>query len=1228
MSFLVQSAHAATEVVEGVMKHGGERELPHASEDMKRQNEGTDYTAVGMPPDVDPDAPATFDPIKANYDVQDRMLERRKAELEAKSPGALAVTDYKTQQQKEAERLRTEQYTADFKASNYQAAGYEPGAFNIDAMQKDGVTFKPGEPLKNTHRAEGKFEIAGFDWGTGGIQRKRVTDKSGHAKKGVEMLRQNGMFIPGHPMSNADVYPLAMIGMAYMEDNKTYEDYKRDTPEEWNEDQKKAGWRAAIGAQNIQNFLTLAANVQPDDKRGLPRFERRIPEQDLVGMESWITAGRVLMDRGFLKDQIPFDAQTTDNPNSSSPTWATKAPEDITAEDVHEYMLRLGSAFETNATQQLVGAYDIATSGDDQLKMALWTALTLYENADLDNIETTARGVGNVVADPLNWIGGWAANAMYKAGTQQVAKQGAKNALVAKLLHTSLGKGAVDIAKVIAATSPEGAGWMALDDVLHQYVAVQAGVRPEINTQQTKEAAVTGAVAAPVLTKAITSIPAVVQGAVDLGTKIRKNLDNVLNTMTFSGTPGAQRGAVDLSIFRDMAAVKEHARDMGWGVDEEWYHGSLSDWNSYDMNKNTDGSYGKHAFYLTNSKRDALVNYADLTESPDRMNTLTRQMEELDNSGVVDDMFKSTTDSDPEFFKDIVDNLRTHDTRTGDLFDASGKAGVKNNIEEFKGVMLSALESITGEKHSDTLDRYMEWESYAPLLDGTDDLTEDKIQDVLRNMVLQDQAAKALGYTGKSRVLTVNTRGKIAALHNGDTSSESHYNMGEFTQEMDEAGKVPKEVQNLLDAMRETEEEFGVDGMTDNVLSGEYLDIYSGDLNLKDLYHYIQKDIDYNHPLDDGNGADVANAVFKRLGYSGVEMDAGERFKALNNPGDRHRIMFDPVDVRSIKDIHDPALEHKSAIKAGAVNYVTDKPELRAIIDEPDEVKRINKMLDWTSTPDAKLSKQDIILKKAMEKELDSKAAELHRFNIGLSKHRVEAPATEPIIQRAMQRIQTEVNDSEGIVAFRAQSSAGGYWNGKALYSEPSFDMEVIYRNGADLSKIKAAAIREAKWANQESVLFSTLVKDGTPGADPGMEVFFKQGLKEAEMKKLTKAIAAITEKTGYTYTAGAATGRGKGKVYHGLRLQYVGDWAGGMQRDVMEMKLREATKMLNDLPEVERYKIQYYLNEVIYSGDYDKHIRKAAEISGVGGGPRLKDGVKPAPAITGSGTWKSDLSR
>ena len=146
----------------------------------------------------------------------------------------------------------------------------------------------------------------------------------------------------------------------------------------------------------------------------------------------------------------------------------------------------------------------------------------------------------------------------------------------------------------------------------------------------------------------------------------------------------------------------------------------------------------------------------------------------------------------------------------------------------------------------------------------------------------------------------------------------------------------------------------------------------------------------------------------------------------------------------------------------------------------PERVKELRSIINSSASSEAdKIKAAD---------ELKTLEGSPQRFTAGISRERPgEVPTNIQQAEFSAELIEPLKNDKT-VIAYQANNTFGEY----AGELERSLNFEVVTRTNFDPNPMTKGLVEAAKKYNQEAIFVSKVVPNGTPGARPGVEIYFQ----------------------------------------------------------------------------------------------------------------------------------------
>tara|TARA_B100000963_G_scaffold53800_1_gene41844 strand:+ start:6816 stop:9683 length:2868 start_codon:yes stop_codon:yes gene_type:complete len=229
------------------------------------------------------------------------------------------------------------------------------------------------------------------------------------------------------------------------------------------------------------------------------------------------------------------------------------------------------------------------------------------------------------------------------------------------------------------------------------------------------------------------------------------------------------------------------------------------------------------------------------------------------------------------------------------------------------------------------------------------------------------------------------------------------------------------------------------------------------------------------------------------------------------------------------------------------------------------------------------------------QKELATLQGEPQRFVAGISRERPGAVPSNIQQNELAQEVLAPVIKDDKVIGVQANPSLGGF----AGDQERNLNYEVVTQTDFDPTDMTRGIVEAGRKYDQDAVFVSQVVPDGTPGARPGVEVYFRdrQGVKFAE-----EVLKILQERgvDGYTFVTDArqadrasvqALGDELTSGLTGIRFQYIAefdpDFDATRAQDIFDEKAELFGEVINDIGEIDgityadvvHYKTTVYVN-------------------------------------------------
>ena len=249
--------------------------------------------------------------------------------------------------------------------------------------------------------------------------------------------------------------------------------------------------------------------------------------------------------------------------------------------------------------------------------------------------------------------------------------------------------------------------------------------------------------------------------------------------------------------------------------------------------------------------------------------------------------------------------------------------------------------------------------------------------------------------------------------------------------------------------------------------------------------------------------------------------------------------------------------------------------------------------------------------------ELETLQGEPQRFTGGVSMERPGQRPTNPQQAQLASELAAPLQGDNKVIGFQANNTYGEFM-GEA---ERALNFEVVTQVDFDPSAMTKALVEAGRKYDQDAVFVSKVVPDGTPGARPGVEVYFRdrQGVDYAQQ------ITAILRERGidgFTFVTDArqmdrvnvqAAGNEDVAGLVGIRFQYIPEFDDAFdasrQDEIFKDKAKAFAKVMDDVAEIDG--ITYA--DVVY---YDTTVFKNTDRSGtewINGGTSYEEHLRSA---------------
>ena len=232
--------------------------------------------------------------------------------------------------------------------------------------------------------------------------------------------------------------------------------------------------------------------------------------------------------------------------------------------------------------------------------------------------------------------------------------------------------------------------------------------------------------------------------------------------------------------------------------------------------------------------------------------------------------------------------------------------------------------------------------------------------------------------------------------------------------------------------------------------------------------------------------------------------------------------------------------------------------------------------------------------------ELETLEGEPQRFVAGISRERPDAVPTNLEQNELAQEVLAPVLSDPKMIGVQANSTYGEFMG----ETERSLNYEVVTQTDFDPAPMTRGIVEAGRKYDQDAVFVSKVVADDTPGARPGVEVYFRDR-QDADYAQQITAILRERGIDGFTFVTDArqmdrvdvqAAGTEDTAGLVGVRFQYIPEFDDGFdasrQDAIFEEKADLFRQVMNDVAEIDG--ITYA--DVVY---YDTTVFKNTDRSG-----------------------------
>ncbi len=259
--------------------------------------------------------------------------------------------------------------------------------------------------------------------------------------------------------------------------------------------------------------------------------------------------------------------------------------------------------------------------------------------------------------------------------------------------------------------------------------------------------------------------------------------------------------------------------------------------------------------------------------------------------------------------------------------------------------------------------------------------------------------------------------------------------------------------------------------------------------------------------------------------------------------------------------------------------------------------------------------------------ELETLQGEPQRFTGGVSMERPGQRPTNPQQAQLASELTAPLQGDQKVIGYQANNTYGEFMGD----AERALNFEVVTQVDFDPADMTKALVEAGRKYDQDAVFVSKVVPDGTAGARPGVEVYFRDR-QDADYARQITAILRERGIDGFTFVTDArqmdrvdvqAAGNEDIAGLVGIRFQYIPEFDDAFdasrQDDIFADKAKLFRQVMNDVAEIDGITyadVVYYDTTVFKNTDrsgtewinggttYEEHLRGAAGTGteGVGG--------------------------
>lgn len=383
-------------------------------------------------------------------DFTDIITKGWNSEVKKEGTGAELVRMAREEREREATEKSNQAATSAWQSSQLQNIS---GDYDYQAAYRGGATFAPGADgqvqLPNKYAAPEKHNLMGYDLATGMKYRNTIQGDRPATQAAIQNLRNSYVNQNGEAPVR-DVRPLSQLAKDFRKEGRGFEDFDRNVPSQWNSEQRRMAWTAAVDADNITTVGKMLKVVQ--DTYGAMTAPAKFSQEETIADPQFGTDGKAIYKL--------FHGEEFQGGGIEAARWLRDHLRWFDFNVAHQAMV-MGRVRSSDYAG--IEAYSRAIERWDQTAADLG-AVNIMQN------------LGRGIVDPTNLIGLGAGKAALMTGGRMALKQVLKRAAEAGAVAGGVGMASTTTAKGIATGKPASAGDVATSGAVGTAVGAGLGV--------------------------------------------------------------------------------------------------------------------------------------------------------------------------------------------------------------------------------------------------------------------------------------------------------------------------------------------------------------------------------------------------------------------------------------------------------------------------------------------------------------------------------------------------------------------------------------------------------------------------------------------------------------------------------------------------------------------------------------------------------------------------------